>query len=117
LLQIVARLCLDRLRKKRPLYTDNLPERPDDGKTPDDALIEQERHQQVRRAMGQLPTQQRMVLSLRYDNDLSYEDIADVLQISVKAAERSLAHGRAALAVLLGESRKSDSRSEGVLRP
>jgi RNA polymerase sigma-70 factor (ECF subfamily) len=117
LLQIVARLCLDRLRKKRPLCTDNLPERPDDGKTPDDALIEQERHQQVRRAMEQLPTQQRMALSLRYDNDLSYEEIADVLRISVKAVERSLARGRAALAVRLGESRKDNPNVEGVLRP
>jgi hypothetical protein len=31
------------LRKKRPLYTENLPERPDDRKTPDHALIELER--------------------------------------------------------------------------
>jgi RNA polymerase sigma-70 factor (ECF subfamily) len=117
LLQIVARLCLDRLRKKRPLYTDNLPERPDDGKTPDDALIEQERHQQVRWAMEQLAPQQRMALSLRYDNDLSYEEIADVLQVSVKAVERSLARGRATLAVRLGESRKDNPNAEGVLRP
>lgn len=116
MLQIVARLCLDRLRKKRPLYTENLPERPDDGKTPDRALIEQERHQQVRWAMEQLPPQQCMALSLRYDNDLSYEEIAEVLQISVKAVERSLARGRAALAVLIGERRNSDPQSEGVLR-
>lgn len=117
LLQIVARLCLDRLRKKRPLYTDNLPERPDDAKTPDHALLEQERHQQVRRAMEQLPPQQRLALSLRYDNDFSYEEIADVLQVSVKAVERSLARGRATLAVRLGEIWKNNPKAEGVFRP
>lgn len=111
LLQIVARLCLDRLRRKRPLHTDNLPERSDDARTPDHALIEQERHQQVRLAIEELPPQQRIALSLRYDNDLSYEDIADVLQVSVKAVERSLARGCATLAAQLTLTMNSKART------
>ncbi len=67
--------------------------------------------------MEELPPQQRMALSLRYDNDLNYEEIADVLQISLKAVERSLARGRATLAVRLGESRKDNPNAEGDLRP
>lgn len=113
LLRIVSRLCLDRLRKKRPVYTDDLPEPSDGVRTPDHLLIEEERHQQVRRAMEQLRPQQRLALSLRYDNDLSYEEIAKVMQISVKAVERSLARGRATLAMLLEGNPKKNLQSEG----
>jgi RNA polymerase sigma-70 factor (ECF subfamily) len=116
LLQIAGRLCLDRLRKKRPIYTDDPPEQSSGEKSPDRALMERERRQLVRQAMDELPPQQRLALVLRYDEALKYEEIADVLQISVKAVERLLGRGRGNLAVRLNESLKNDFAGEGVFR-
>ncbi len=101
LLSIVTRLCLDRLRKKRPIYTDNLPEPPAAEPSPAGQLLLLERNQQVREALEQLPSHQRLALILRYDEELSYEEIAAVMQTTPKAVERLLARGRTALASLL----------------
>lgn len=103
LLRIVARLCLDRVRKKRPLYTDTLPRTPAAGPSPADHLLRRERSQLVREALDQLPRQQRLALILRYDEELGYREIAAILRTTPKAVERLLARGRAALAVLLSD--------------
>ena len=101
LLQIVARLCLDRVRKKRPVYIDQFPKQVVEGKTPNGLLLQNERHRLVRQALDQLSPPQRLALILRYDEELSYQEIATLLRTTPKAVERSLARGRAALAVLL----------------
>lgn len=101
LLRIVTHLCLDRIRKKRPLYTAFLPDAPAAGPSPADQLLAQERNQQVRAALEQLPPSQRVALVLRYDEELSYREIAAVMQTTPKAVERLLARGRTALASLL----------------
>jgi len=116
LLQIVTRLCLDRVRKKRPIYTDTLPDTPASGASPAGRLLDRERNQLVRQALDKLPAQQRLALILRYDEELSYQDIAAVLQVTPKAVERLLARGRAALAVLLSDQRKELFNREGVFR-
>jgi RNA polymerase sigma-70 factor (ECF subfamily) len=116
LLHIVTRLCLDRLRKKRPLYTDNVPDVPAGGASPAGQMLDLERNQLVRQALDKLSAQQRAALILRYDEELSYQDIAAVLQVSTKAVERLLARGRAALAVLLADQRQDEFNREGVFR-
>jgi RNA polymerase sigma-70 factor (ECF subfamily) len=115
-LQIVTRLCLDRVRKKRPLYTDTLPDTPASGASPPRGLLDRERNQVVRQALDKLPAQQRLALTLRYDEELSYQEIAAVLHVTPKAVERLLARGRAALAVLLSDQRKELFNREGVFR-
>jgi RNA polymerase sigma-70 factor, ECF subfamily len=116
LLQIVARLCLDRLRKKRPLYTENLPEQPADSQPPDGLLIGAEQRRIMRQALEQLPARRRLALILRYDQELSYQEIAAVLQVSTKAVERLLARGRAGLAAVLSAKSQDDYDGEGVFR-
>jgi RNA polymerase sigma-70 factor (ECF subfamily) len=114
LLQIVTRLCLDRVRKKRPSYTDTLPNIPATESSPAGQMLERERNQLVREAMDELPARQRLALILRYDEELSYQEIAAVLEVSAKAVERLLARGRAALAVLLADQRQDELNREGV---
>ncbi|MBI4662985.1 MAG: sigma-70 family RNA polymerase sigma factor [Verrucomicrobia bacterium] len=116
LLQIVMRLCLDRVRKKRPLYTDTLPDAPASGASPSGGLLDRERNQMVRQALDKLSAQQRLALILRYDEELSYQEIAAVLQVTPKAVERLLARGRAALGALLSDQREELFNREGVFR-
>ena len=55
-------------------------------------------------AVDELAPRQRAVVALRYLDDLSVAEIADVLEISVSAATSNLHKARTRLADLLGES-------------
>lgn len=68
-------------------------------------LLRQEREVAVHRVVGKLPSEQRIVVILRYMEDLSYEQIADILGCSMgtvasrlnrahKLMERRLSHLR-----------------------
>ena len=106
LYRVVTRLCLDRLQRKRPIYVDRLPPRASDDPGPPDVLARQEDKRAIRRALEALPARQRAALILRHFEDLSYQEIADAMDISVKAVERLLARARDALQVSLKEFRK-----------
>jgi RNA polymerase sigma factor (sigma-70 family) len=56
----------------------------------------------VRRAMDQLPDDQRMAVALVLVEGCSYEEAADVLKIPVGTLSSRLVRGRAALLTLLG---------------
>lgn len=99
--QIIARLCLDRTKKKQPRYLDAAPDVP---ASTLDAPGEMERSQQadaVRAALDALAPQQRMAVVLRYYEGLGYQDIALALETTPKAVERLLARGRDRLQVIL----------------
>ncbi|HZR77838.1 MAG TPA: sigma-70 family RNA polymerase sigma factor, partial [Chthoniobacterales bacterium] len=51
----------------------------------------------IEQAIGQLPETQRMALVLRRYEELSYEDIADVLDLSVPAVKSLLFRARTEL--------------------
>jgi RNA polymerase sigma-70 factor, ECF subfamily len=101
---IISRLCLDSVRKKRPSVGAELPDVVDPAPTPDVLLVDFERAAAVRRALGQLPPQQRLAVILRYYENYGYRDIAEALEITAKAAERLLARGREKLGVLLQDT-------------
>jgi RNA polymerase sigma-70 factor (ECF subfamily) len=69
---------------------------------PDAALLEQELQQAIESAIAQLPETQRMAVVLRRYDDLSYEQIADVLDQSVPAVKSLLFRARAELRTRLG---------------
>ena len=98
---IVSRLCLDYVRKKRPAPCADLPEVEDPSPPPDVLLVEFERAAAVRRAILQLPPQQRLAVILRYYENYGYREIAESLEVTEKAAERLLARGREAISTLL----------------
>ncbi|MBI5439710.1 MAG: sigma-70 family RNA polymerase sigma factor [Deltaproteobacteria bacterium] len=97
LYQVVTRLCLDRAEKKRPEYTDALPEVADTAPDPAQALIGREREAAVRNALAALPDTQRMAVILKHFQDLSYAEIAEALGVSAKAVEGLLGRARSAL--------------------
>lgn len=98
LTRIVCRLCIDVHRRKRPQLFPELPDLEDSDATPDILAINQERAVAVQSALADLPPNQRLAMILRYYNDYSYREIAAVMEISEKAAERLLSRGRARLA-------------------
>jgi len=97
LYRIVTRLCIDRSRKKQPVYTDDLPARATPGSSPAEAAERGERDEAVRAALARLPDRQRIVVVLRYYEGLSGSEIAAAMGTSVKAIERLLARARMGL--------------------
>jgi RNA polymerase sigma-70 factor, ECF subfamily len=64
---------------------------------PDASLLETELHQTIEQAVLQLPETQRMALVLRRYEQLSYEQIAEVLDLSVPAVKSVLFRARSEL--------------------
>jgi RNA polymerase sigma factor (sigma-70 family) len=64
---------------------------------PDASLLEQELQDAIESAIAQLPETQRMAVVLRRYDDLSYEQIADVLDQSVPAVKSLLFRARTEL--------------------
>jgi RNA polymerase sigma-70 factor (ECF subfamily) len=69
---------------------------------PDASLLEQELQRAIESAIAQLPETQRMAVVLRRYEDLSYEQIAEVLDQSVPAVKSLLFRARTELRTRLG---------------
>ncbi len=70
---------------------------------PDVALIERELHEAIDAALQKLPENQRTAMVLRRYEDLSYEEIAAVLGVSVGSVKSLLFRARTTLRELLAE--------------
>ncbi|MCU0634242.1 MAG: sigma-70 family RNA polymerase sigma factor [Gemmatimonadaceae bacterium] len=77
--------------------TDDVRELHPHPRLPDVALEEQERESMVRAALDALPERARLTMHLRWRDGLSYAEIAEVLGVTVKAVENSLARSLKAL--------------------
>lgn len=105
--RIAYNTCLDELRrqKRRPVthWDEAAAEymQADPDQAPEDMIIAREDQQVIRAALAELPIEYRAVLVLREVEDLSYEEIADVLQCPVGTVRSRLARGRRRLAETL----------------
>jgi RNA polymerase sigma-70 factor (sigma-E family) len=84
-----------RLWRRREHLTQSLPEPPVAPADADDRML-------LEAALASVPPRQRAVLVLRYWNDLSVEDTAEVLECSVGTVKSQAARGIAALRKRLG---------------
>jgi len=73
---------------------------------PDESLEEQDQWAQVQAAISSLPLNQRVVVVLYYLNDLSIQDIAEILEVPVGTIKSRLHYGRLALKLKLGFDRE-----------
>lgn len=71
--------------------------------TPDAAIDEERIRDAVQRAIATLPEQRRLVVTLRWEQGMSYAEIAEVVGSSVVAVERQLSRALKALRVALPE--------------
>ncbi len=69
---------------------------------PDQLTEQTELRRNVRRAIGELPIDQRVVVVLYYLNSLSLQDIAEILDVPVGTVKSRLYYAREALRVRLG---------------
>lgn len=102
-LSIASHYCIDRLRRRRTAQVpleDILAQQafadPHDG--PERTLLVHEAQQSIRAMMEDLPTQYRAVLALRYWQDLSYDEMAEMLDTTVSAIKSRLHRARCMLA-------------------
>jgi RNA polymerase sigma-70 factor (ECF subfamily) len=94
---VVLNLCRDRLRRRRDVSSDAVPETPDPSPDAEAQLIETEQGRAVAAAIARLPERQREAILLVHYQDLSGADAAAVLDISIEALESLLARGRRTL--------------------
>jgi RNA polymerase sigma-70 factor (ECF subfamily) len=95
--RVVLNLCRDRMRKRRDLSSDAVPETADPAPDAEARLIESERGRAVASAIARLPERQREAILLVHYQDLSGTAAAAALEISVEALESLLARGRRTL--------------------
>ncbi len=98
LYRVIANLCIDYHRKKRPDYPGRLPPRESLMGGPDEHLAEQERDRAIQGALEALPDRQRMAVVLCYFEGLPLAEIAEAMDTTYKAVERLLARARKSLA-------------------
>lgn len=102
LLSIATNYCIDQLRKRR-LFTLSIDDMPyfdlaDNGPGPEGTMLLGERQQQVRHLLSALSDTDRAAIVLRYWYDYSYDEIAEVLDLTNSAVKSRLHRARLALA-------------------
>lgn len=104
--RVALNLCYDRLRKRRDVPTETVPEQIDPGPLPDAGLLAEDAEgQRVEQALQRLAPRQREAIILVYYQEMSNREAAQVLNISVDALESLLARGKRALhTILLGDN-------------
>jgi RNA polymerase sigma-70 factor (ECF subfamily) len=68
-----------------------------------DVLIRKEHHNLLLEAVGSLPEKQRMTLTLRVQNGLKFEEIADIMQCSLGTAKANYHHAVQKMKIMLKE--------------
>ena len=106
LFMIARSRALDHIRRRKvrstlPLSeTDDLP---DDGKTPEDIVLRDERHRSVNAAIGKLGEDMRVAVHLVYFEEMSYEEAAKVMKKKKKQVDNLLYRAKKELRAILGE--------------
>ena len=100
-----ARLRGDRLRALLGVTHAARIDMPAPAPSPDDSALASERRDRTRRALAQLPRRQSEVLLLVFYHDLTIEDAARVMDVSVGSARVHYDRGKKRLATLLAEER------------
>jgi RNA polymerase sigma-70 factor, ECF subfamily len=112
LLKITRNLVFNELRRARrraqvPLQSDpgaeEIPLKDETNPAPDASLLEDELQRAIEEAILQLPESQRMALVLRRYEQLSYDQIAEVLDLSVPAVKSVLFRARTELRTRLSK--------------
>jgi RNA polymerase sigma-70 factor (ECF subfamily) len=111
LLTIVRNTAMDFLRRQKPRKTeplgDSTHEPKDTMPDPERTLVEQARREQVRRAISNLPADFREVIVLREMEEMSYKEIAGVLDVPLGTVMSRLSRARNLLLKELGGAKEA----------
>lgn len=127
LFRLTSNVCIDHLRRKKRRQETSLTESfddsdeaeeftlPDAAPLPEEQAIANETKLALAQAMEQLGPEHREILQLRVVEDLSYEQIAEILDIRVGTVKSRLARARLSLRKILKAGNYfSDASSEGI---
>ena len=109
--RVALNLCYDRLRGRREVPHDDMPDEIDPAALPDATLEARAQDERVRAALAALPARQREALVLNYYQDMSNIDAAALMGITVDALESLLARARRNLRAQLAGSGLSKDKS------
>jgi RNA polymerase sigma-70 factor (ECF subfamily) len=114
LLSIAAHYCIDLLRRRRPVVDlDSIAFwKPSEQPEPEEFALSEETRDEVRDLLRKLPDKYASVVALRYWQDMSYQEIAEVTGLSVGTVKTRLFRARELLAKEL-EKQKKDKRGAG----
>lgn len=105
LYRVTANLATDRLRKRRGVALDTVPEPEDDRPSAADGLQDAARAAALQAALAELPERQRQAVVLRHIEGLGNPEIAGIMDISAEAVESLIARGKRALTAALSGRR------------
>ncbi|MGG4147424.1 RNA polymerase sigma factor SigW [Paenibacillus algorifonticola] len=103
--RIATNLCIDKLRKRKPVYSldaestdheglDGYSMIPSDNRTPESETLLSETQQIIHQAIASLPPKYKTVMMLRYIEDLSLQEISEVMDIPVTTIKTRVHRGR-----------------------
>lgn len=99
--RIAINLCYDRLRKRREVLTDEVPEQADEAPDQEMVMRRAETGDRIARALRDLPDRQRQAIELVHFQEMSNIEAAEIMTVSVDALESLLARGRRKLKTIL----------------
>ena len=119
LFSIAANNCVDFIRKKKlqTIYLDDMKTRvgedvyefpiPSDSDTPEEEIIKEQRIQLLRLVVGQLKPRYKRLVEMRYFEELSYEEIAERLNMPLGTVKVQLFRARDLLHNILHSKKES----------
>lgn len=103
--RVTQNACLDMLKKKKPFYTDTVPDMEDEAHSPFESLSQSQQSQRVGAALGALAENQRAALTLSYYQGVSQREGAAIMNISESAYESLLVRARKAIKLILADEK------------
>ena len=92
--RVSTNMCLDYLRKHKPVYTDMVPEIASEDQDQQEQLETEQRNDLIQTHLDRLNERQRAALTLFYYQDLSLKESAEIMEISPDAFESLLRRAR-----------------------
>ncbi len=106
LYRVTANLCTDRLRKRRSVALEDVPEPLDETASAPEQIQDKARMDALQVALSELPERQRQAVVLRHIEGLQNPEIAEIMEISTEAVESLTARGKRALTQALSQRRE-----------
>lgn len=106
---VVLNLCRDRLRRRRELTGEAVPDAPDPAPGAESSLLEEEQGRMVADAIAALPERQREAILLVHYQDCSGAAAAEIMGVSAEAVESLLARARRTLRSRLARKEEEDA--------
>ena len=105
--KVTTNLCIDRLRKKKAILTDKVPDTADIHPLPVESAVANDTQRLVLNALQDLPDSQRAAISLSYYQHVSQKEGASILGVTESAFESLLVRARRNLRTILKDQREN----------